>query len=178
MPPDLALIVFVGLPGTGKSSLARQLARELRAVYLSLDTLQGCLAAMVDVRGSDEGRSAVVQQGYALLLDLARDNLSVELSVILDSPAGDPAFRDRAKQLARSLKANMSLIECICTDERLLRQRIEGSSQDWAAYQLERAHFVRPNDRRLVVDTAESVYVNMRKLLAYLNQSEPGSTSQ
>jgi len=178
MPPDLALIVFVGLPGTGKSSLARQLARELQAVYLSLATLEGAIVTLADKRGSDEGLSVVVQQGYALLLDLSRDNLSVNLSVILDSPAGDPAFRDRAKQLARSLKANMYLIECICTDERLLRQRIEGSSQDWAAYQLERARFVRPNERRMVVDTAESVYVNMRKLLAYLNQPEPSSTSQ
>lgn len=34
------LIVFGGLPGTGKSTIARALARALRATYLRVDVIE------------------------------------------------------------------------------------------------------------------------------------------
>jgi putative protein kinase ArgK-like GTPase of G3E family len=34
------LIVFAGLPGTGKSTLAQRLAREIGAIYLRIDALE------------------------------------------------------------------------------------------------------------------------------------------
>jgi hypothetical protein len=40
--------------------------------------------------------------------------------------------------------------------------------QDWEAYQGNRARFEGLTERRLVVDTAESLGLNLRKVLAYL----------
>ena len=34
------LIIFGGLPGTGKTAIAQQLARELGAVYLRIDSME------------------------------------------------------------------------------------------------------------------------------------------
>ncbi|CAM3662066.1 AAA family ATPase [Legionella longbeachae] len=34
------LVIFGGLPGTGKSSIARELAKHLKAVYLRIDTVR------------------------------------------------------------------------------------------------------------------------------------------
>jgi len=34
------LIIFGGLPGTGKTTIAQQLARELGAVYLRIDSME------------------------------------------------------------------------------------------------------------------------------------------
>ena len=54
--PDPQLIIFAGLPGTGKSSLARAVARELKAVYLDKDTMKivfdsdKCIACELCVR--------------------------------------------------------------------------------------------------------------------------------
>jgi cytidylate kinase len=39
------LIIFGGLPGTGKSTLTRQLAERLRAVYLRIGTIERAVAA-------------------------------------------------------------------------------------------------------------------------------------
>jgi predicted kinase len=179
MPPDPQLIVFAGLPGTGKSSLARAVARELRAVYLDKDTIKDCALVLADKMKLDEARELAGPLSYELLVDLARDNLTLGLSVVLDSPAGYSLYRDRVKQLARSLRTDLQLIECICTDERLLRQRVESPgpdqpvyrARDWAAYQRDREQFERLTERRLVVDTAETQALNVRKVLAYLGHS-------
>jgi predicted kinase len=184
---DPHLVVFAGLPGTGKSSLARALARDLRAVYLDKDTIKDCTMRLI-------GESALEQNSqtagalsrfagalsYELLVDLARDNLTLGLSVVVDSPAAYQTFRDRIKVVARATKAELRLIECICTDERLLRQRIEHRGQDlpdyrtrdWQTFQQDRGRFERLTDQRLVVDTAESQVVNLRKVRAYLEQGK------
>jgi predicted kinase len=37
------LFIFAGLPGVGKSTLARSLAREQEAVFLRIDTIEAAL---------------------------------------------------------------------------------------------------------------------------------------
>jgi predicted kinase len=176
MAHDPQLIVFAGMRGTGKTSLARAVARELQAVYLDKDTIKDCTIALAKRLKLDQVLQLAGPLSYELLVDVARDNLSLGLSVVLDSPAGYQDFREKIKGLARSARVELRLIECICTDERLLRQRVESRSQDlpayrtrdWATYQHDLAQFERLTERRLVVDTAESLSLNLRKVLAYL----------
>ena len=182
---DSLLIVFAGLPGTGKSSLARTVARELRAVYLDKDTVKDCAIAVAREMKIEQGADLAGPLSYELLVVLARDNLSLGLSVVLDSPAGYRQFREKVSELAKSRKANLKLIECICTDESLLRQRVEGRgrelppyrARDWADYQSNRIRFEGLTERRLVVDTAELPATNLRKVLAYIGwpPSAPGA---
>ena len=44
------LIVFAGLPGVGKTHLARQLAATLHAVYLRIDALESPFTPFGDLR--------------------------------------------------------------------------------------------------------------------------------
>ena len=39
------LIAFAGLPGTGKTSIARELARRLHATYLRIDTIEQAIVS-------------------------------------------------------------------------------------------------------------------------------------
>jgi predicted kinase len=179
------LVVFAGLPGTGKSSLGRALARELRAVYLDKDTIKDCAMRLAGEMGLEQGARLAGALSYELLADLARDNLTLGVSVVVDSPAAYQTFRDRIKAVARAAKADLRLIECICTDEGLLRERIERRSQDlpayrtrdWQTYQQDQGRFERITDPRLIVDTAESEAVNLRKIGAYLGQVKPTAGS-
>ena len=38
------LVVFAGLPGSGKSTIARELARQLGAAWLRIDTIETAIA--------------------------------------------------------------------------------------------------------------------------------------
>ena len=126
--PDPFLIVFAGLPGSGKSSLARAVARELHAVYLDKDTIKDCVIAVAREMKIEQGADLAGPASYELLVVLARDNLSLGRSVVLDSPAGYRQFREQVSELAKARRANLKLVECICTDESLLRQRVEEHS--------------------------------------------------
>jgi len=178
-----ALIVFAGLPGTGKSSLARAVAREARAVYLDKDTIKDCVITLAREMKLAGGQDLAGPLSYELLVDLARDNLSLGLSVVLDSPAGYRVFREKVSKLTQGGKAELKLIECICTDETMLRERVETRgrelpphrTQDWATYQANRARFEGLTERRLVVDTAEPLGINLRKVLAYLGRTDSSS---
>jgi predicted kinase len=63
------LIIFGGLPGTGKSSIARELAGRLRAVHLRIDTIEQAIRSSGVLTG-DLGPA-----GYVAAYRLAVDNL-------------------------------------------------------------------------------------------------------
>lgn len=175
------LIVFGGLPGTGKTTLARALARELRIAYLDKDTIKNLALALARELKIDGGAELAGPLSYALLIALARDNLTVGLSVILDSPAGYKRFQDGIADLVRDTRVELRLVECITTGDDLLRQRLEARAEslpehrtrDWEALQQARARLERLSGPRLIVDTAEPVAVNLPRVLKYLGAGAP-----
>ncbi|MGJ5891987.1 AAA family ATPase [Streptomyces niveiscabiei] len=95
----------IGPAGSGKSSVALLLAKLTGAAHLDKDTVCTRLTeALLKAAGTDpddrDGNayylSTVRELEYLTLLDLARDNLAVGRSVVLDAPFGsyfaDPAF--------------------------------------------------------------------------------------
>ena len=60
MPPRRpTLYIFSGLPGTGKSTLAKRVAQHFDALYLRIDTIEQALRELynVDVEGEGAGRN-------------------------------------------------------------------------------------------------------------------------
>ena len=71
------LVIFSGLPGTGKSALADRLARELRWPLLRIDDVAGDVPPGADYRFWDEK--------ILVLLTLVEAQLELGISVIADS---------------------------------------------------------------------------------------------
>src|SRR5216683_6973896 len=75
IPWSSMLIVFGGLPGTGKTTLARELSRRLVATYVRIDTLE---QAILQSHGTCDAGPAGYIAGYAVALD----NLALGLTVV------------------------------------------------------------------------------------------------
>jgi predicted kinase len=72
------LIVFSGLPGTGKTTIANDLAVTTGAVYLRVDTIEQA------IRNSGALAQDVGRSGYMVANELALSNLRLGGIVIVD----------------------------------------------------------------------------------------------
>ena len=148
------LIVFGGLPGTGKTTLARLVAQEYRAVYLRIDTIEQAL------RSSGALAGAVGGAGYIVAYALAEANLRLGQTVVADSVNPLTLTRDAWRKAASNAQLRIVEIEMVCSDPAEHRRRIETRVVDvtslvlptWEAVQQREYE---PWDRpRLVLDTA------------------------
>ena len=147
------LIAFSGLPGTGKTSIARELARRLRATYLRVDTVEQALRSC----GTLE---EVAAEGYETIYRLAEDNLNLGLTVIADSVNAIDITREAWSEVAREANVPLINVEVVCSDETEHRRRVETRSSDipdlvlptWDKIKSREYHpWTQP---RIVIDTA------------------------
>jgi predicted kinase len=111
------LFIFSGLPGTGKSELARDLSRRLGAVYLRIDTIEQALR--------DQGQDLKGPEGYVVAHKVAGDNLRLGLDVVADSVNPWQLTREAWRDVARGAGADFRDIEVVCSDEAEHRRRVE-----------------------------------------------------
>jgi predicted kinase len=163
------LIVFGGLPGTGKTSLSRELARRLSATYLRIDSIE---QAITTSRLSPEAGSA----GYFVGYSVAADNLSPGNTVVADSGNSLTLTRDAWIEVANSTSAVVVEIEVICSDPSEHRRRVESRTGDIPGHKLPGWQDVldRPYEpwprKHLIVETANSsIEQSMQFLLDQLS---------
>ena len=170
----MKLIVFSGLPGTGKSILAEQVDRTLGIPVFAKDWLEATLLRC-ELKPANNERP-LGSAGYELLTILAERQLMLGQSVILDSVASTESIRSTWKQVAAKYGADWSVIECICSDESIHRERLQSRQRgipgwhelDWADVGSVRSYFAPWNEPRLVMDAIQSVDGNLKKILDWL----------
>ncbi len=113
------LIVFGGLPGTGKTSIALDLAARMNAVYLRIDTIEQA------IRNSPGVRHAINEEGYRVAYAVAGDNLRLGRTVISDSVNPVQESRDAWMAVGRLTHSSFIEVEVVCSDAESHRQRVE-----------------------------------------------------
>jgi predicted kinase len=106
----IQLIVFCGLPGSGKSSIAEAVGRKLGISVFAKDWLEATLRRC-ELIGSAE--KPLGYAGYELLSTLALRQLQLGQSVILDSVASPERVRAGWRSMAATYAARWRVIECI-----------------------------------------------------------------
>ena len=160
------LVLFSGLPGTGKSSLSYRLARETGWVVAAKDQFDQTLKAqgLVD---------APPTLAYELMFDLAALNLALGVSVILDAVFPLAPFRERALELAERHGARFHAVVCWCSDRVLWRRRVESRSEmvpgwmpaDWAEVERVASIYENWTAPHLSLDAAAPFEENVAALL-------------
>lgn len=113
------LIVFAGLPGVGKSTLSRALAKELGATWLRIDSIEQAMREGANLP-DDIGPA-----GYFVAYRLAADNLQLGGTVIADSVNPLEITRDAWREIGESVGVRVVEVEVICSDVEAHQRRIE-----------------------------------------------------
>lgn len=115
------LIVLSGLPGTGKTTLARALALQLRAVHVQVDAIEGALRDA----GLPDGKAGFWDAGYRAACAVAEDNLRLGLIVVADSVNPVAASRDAWLTVANRAQVPIVEVEVECSDRAEHQRRVE-----------------------------------------------------
>jgi predicted kinase len=150
------LIVFAGLPGTGKSSVARELAGKLDAIWLRIDSIEQAIRDSAVLPGS------IDDIGYRVAFAVAGDNLRLGRVIVTDSVNDWMVTRDAWRDLGVRAGARVVEVEMVCSDPQEHRRRIETRAidvpglvaPDWAAVMAR--DYQRWNREHLTIDTAGS----------------------
>ena len=182
-PP--ALIVTIGVTGSGKSYLANGLAARIGAAVFSSDVLRKRLLDIEPTeRHIDEIDSGVyspesTEQTYRELLDQARPWLERGKPVVLDASYLRAEHRQAALRLAEETSVLFLALECQA-DESLVRERLaerQGAEQvvsdgRWEVYQAQMERLQPPDElpasARVIVDSAQPLRTQIDSIVTRL----------
>jgi len=118
------LISLSGLPGVGKTTLARELAKRTGAVHLRVDSVEAAMKnSILKIHPAEDA-------GYLVVASLAKDNLLLGRDVIADTVNPLGVTRKLWSDVSIQAKAALVNIEVTCDDEGIHRERVESRESD------------------------------------------------
>lgn len=136
------LVVLAGLPGVGKSSLARELAQMTGLFHLRVDAMEApFLVRGLEVEGS----------GYEAMAAVARENLALGLGSIIDCVNPWPLTREMFT--FADVPHRRLAVEVFCSDGEEHGRRMEARGLPLSALERQYVPFM---DADLRLDSAEA----------------------
>ena len=167
------LIAMKGLAGSGKSMLSYTLSKHLSWPLIDKDDVRDLL---------DDAHPGVGGLAYDIMFNIARRQLLQGLNAICDSPLTSSIAYEHAQTIATESNASLVVIECVCSDEVLWRQRINARKSlalpahhqtDWGKFQSYRQFYISQVNYpivhpQFVVDTVRPLQECLAQVTAWL----------
>jgi predicted kinase len=170
------IVIMAGLPGTGKSTLARLLAQRLPGAVLDKDTIRPALFQPPYVEYSlaqDDFCQEIVLQTAAYLL-----SKNAGLHVFLDGRTFSRRYqRGRAIEFCGQVGTTWAILECVCAQQTALARLAEAMANNThpaanrtpELYRQVRESWEPIDGPKLVIDTDESLDCCVELALRYLS---------
>lgn len=167
-----------GFPGSGKSTLSRQVAKRTGAVVIDHDIVKSALLHSIEEIPIDAKFAGKIS--YNIDWSLIEFHLSQGQNVIFDSPCLYQEMVDRGIGLSKKYNVKYKYVECCLNDfhevnfrllnrERLVSQIREVSSEEAFNETIENSK--KPTDYQwIVVDTGRPLESYINKVIHYINE--------
>lgn len=182
LSPLSILLIFGGLPATGKTAISRELAGQIGAVHLRVDSIEEAMRSCGPIN------PPLDEAGYRVAYAIAEDNLRIGRTVIADSVNPLTVTRDSWIQVASRAGVRAVEIEVLCTDAQEHRRRVEMRKTDVPGLKLPSWREVLSreyhpwNRDHIVIDTVgvsvEETVAKLRGLLPLERSSRPETKCQ
>lgn len=163
------LIVFGGLPGTGKTTLSRSLAHELHAAWLRVDLIEAATWRAGVAQDQPTGYAA-----YCVAYALAEVHLDMGTPTVVDAVNPVEVARQAWRDIAAARDLPIRVIEVVCSSEPEHRRRVCTRESDLVGFAVPswedvvNREYEPWTEERLVVDTAtEPADVCLSRIRAY-----------
>ncbi len=168
-----ALIMISGLPATGKSYLARRLAKRLPFVVIETDFVRKCLFSPPTYSAQES--TQVFKVCHALINKLLRRGVRV----IFDATNLIEFHREKVYRLALRREAKLIIVRTVASEE-VVRERLHQretqrdpediSDANWRIYR-RMAQREEPIGRpHLIIDTSDDIEAAVRKILRIMRK--------
>ncbi|NJM71645.1 MAG: AAA family ATPase [Scytonema sp. RU_4_4] len=174
-PRQGRLILMSGLSGSGKSTTARHLARQVGAIHVRSDAVRKHLAGipLMERGGDDLYTDEMTQKTYARLLELGILLAKEGYVVILDAKYDRQHLREEAIAAAVEHQLPLQIISCTAPSE-VLQQRLNDRTGDIAdatadllASQLQQAEPLTEKEKPLakILDTTQPIEAQLKNII-------------
>ena len=116
------LLIFGGLPASGKSTISKRVAHELKAAYVRVDTIEQTLR--------DSGLENLYSEGYEVAYKIAAENLSLGVTVVADSVNSISITREAWRSIGETANVPILEIEIVCSNLGEHKRRVETRTVD------------------------------------------------
>ncbi len=179
------IVLMAGLPGTGKSTLARELAARTSGRVLSKDEIRSAIFQQAEIEYSSRQDDLCLQ----IMLEIAAHFLSRDpaRTIFLDGRPFSRRYQiENVLTVAQSLHQPWRILECVCSEE-TARNRLQSDAElnahparnrDYPLYLEVKSRFESITHPKIVMDTDRPLETCAQQALAALTNGTDAVRSQ